>query len=115
MGRKPPVQGDSAVRRQTVYINQRAVFALEALTNVDHRLVLLAFTFLIKIVISRGTWRLHPANSEQLLNARAQLFASGHNMEDLFSVGVLLLDKLLCLRRPGVFQPAVGIGNFVSV
>ncbi len=110
----PPVERDGAVFGKLVRIDQNFVVAVNALANVEHRLVLLAVATRVEVIVAADLGVAQIADLEQLLHAVVQLVAAGQLVENAARVGQLLGDPLLRLGSAAVFQPAVRVDNLVA-
>ncbi len=88
---------------------------VDALADVEHRLVLRAFAAGVEVVRSADFDAAEIADLEQLLEAGAQLIAAGQLVENAARVGKLCRYPLLGLGTAAVFQPSIVVDNLVAV
>src|SRR5262249_52236864 len=85
--------------------------AREAFANVQHRLVLHTFALRIEVITTTDLRCSDHADTQQLLQTRANLVASRHLIQQAACPCVLLLDEPLRSRIVRVFEIAKRIAN----
>ncbi len=109
--RLPPVERDRAVDRELVDVNQDLVAAADALTNVQHRLVLLAFATRVEVNVASHGSLAEGADLEKTLEACGKRVAVGQLVEDAARVGELFGNPALRRRRVPVLEPLIGVDD----
>ena len=106
----PPVERHRAVLGKLVGVHQHFVFAVHAFADVENRLVLLAFTAGVEVILAAHLRLAQVADFEQLLDAVVQLVAAGQLVEDAARVGQLR-RRPTAASRGCCHPPASGTGR----
>src|SRR5690242_6714546 len=107
----PPVKSHHALCVPHIYVDQRAIAAMQSLADVEHRLVLLSLALRVEVIVSSDLRRAHYTDTYQLFKPLTNPITPWHLIQQVARPGILLLDKTLRLGIACVLQIAKIIAN----